>query len=288
MNQKQIPAMQDETRALSVPLRLSGAWPQLSLGLSRQHPIQASVPFLLLFPWRSPVLFALYSSVVCPPSQCSRLPTTSHTQDHSLFLMPLASRMLDSPGSFFFLLSPWVCFLRLSWWPLIFYPCWCTDFWPLRDGILQEGPGCQVFSYLDIPSFSLNTAFLLMISSLFLQSWLIPRMPDLHMPPAAPPLECHTKVKSTGAKHNSGFSCPKPAYTLPALGGISVGDNCLSSCSGQMPLNPRFLSLSLSDSSLAFSKLESKLSVFLCFTCSIQYHHSYLIYHDHLPFALDH
>lgn len=147
---------------------------------------------------------------------------------------------------FFFLLSPWVCFLRLSWWPLIFYPCWCTDFWPLRDGILQEGPGCQVFSYLDIPSFSLNTAFLLMISSLFLQSWLIPRMPDLHMPPAAPPLECHTKVKSTGAKHNSGFSCPKPAYTLPALGGISVGDNCLSSCSGQMPLNPRFLSLSLS------------------------------------------
>ena len=63
-----------------------------------------------------------------------------------------------------FLLSPWVCFLRLSWWPLSFYPCWCTDFWPVRDGILQKGPGCQVSSYLCVPSFSLNTAFLLMIS----------------------------------------------------------------------------------------------------------------------------
>lgn len=247
MNQKQIPAMQHETRTLSVPLRLSGAlasalsWPLSTASHPGFCPLPSALPMTITSAL-CPVLCGLFSIPVFSS------PTTSHTQDRSLFLMPLASRMLDSPGrfvSFYFLLSAWVCFLRLSWWPLSSYPCWCTDFWPLRDGILQEGPGCQVFSYLCIPSFSLNTAFLLMISSLFLQSWLIPRMPDLHMPPAAPPLECHTKVKSTGAKHNSGFSCLKPAYTLPALGGISVRDNCLSSCSGQMPLNPRFFSLSL-------------------------------------------
>lgn len=246
MNQKQMLAMQQSTvspcEALWCP------------GLTSLLASLDSIPSRLLSPSFCSPHDGHQCSLPCTPMWSVLHPSVLISQQHlTLRTIPSFSCpwllgcwiLLVFCLFFFFFLSPWVCFLRLSWWPLNFYPCWHTDFWPLHDGILREGPGCQVSFYLCIPSFSLNTAFLLMISSLFPQSWFIPRMPDLHMPPAAPRLECHTKVKSTGAKHNSGFSCPKPAYTLPAPRVISVRDTCLSSRSGQKPLSPRFPSLSL-------------------------------------------
>ena len=126
--------------------------------------------------------------------------------------------------------------------PWVFIPADVLIFDPYVMEFSRKGLAVRsLLTYVFLPSVSILPSC--WWSRLFPQSWLIPRMPDLHMPPAAPPLECHTKVKSTGAKHNSGFSRLKPAYTLPAPGVISVRDNCLSSCSGQMPLSPRFLPL---------------------------------------------
>lgn len=181
---KQIPAMQPETRAPSVPLRLS--WCPC---LTSPSAFLGSTPARLLSPSILSTLPMTVTSAVCPVEEKTvlHLSAASHTEDHSLFLEPLASRTLGSPGfpaaslsllSQAFLRAPEVLSL-LTYWIL-------TSTWWNSAGLSS-----QVSWYLYVPAFGLNTAFMRVIPSFFPESWLISGMPDLNILPPAPPRECH-------------------------------------------------------------------------------------------------
>ena len=152
--------MQPETRAPSVPLRLS--WCPCLISASA---FLGSTPTRLLSPSIPSTLPMTVTSAVCPVEYKTvlHLSVASHTEDHSLFLEPLASRTLGSPGfpaaslgllSQALLMAPEVLSL-LTYWIL-------TSTWWNSAGL-----GSQVSSYLYIPAFGLNTAFMLMTPSLF-------------------------------------------------------------------------------------------------------------------------
>lgn len=118
---KQIPAMQPETRAPSVPLRLS--WCPCLISPSA---FLGSTPARLPSPSIPSTLPVTVTSAVCPVEEKTvlHLSAASHTEDHALFLEPLASRTLGSPGfpaaslglpSQAFLMAPEVLALLTYW-----------------------------------------------------------------------------------------------------------------------------------------------------------------------------
>lgn len=276
MNQKQIPAMQQSTVS---PFEAPWCPGLISLLASLNIPSR-----LLSLPSALPMMI---TSALCPVLLCGQFSIQVFliSQQH-LTLRTIPS--FSCPGFlgcwillvfclFFFSVSLGLHFLRLFLMALDFYPCWHTDFDPYMMEFSGRAWLSGLFTFVFLPSVSILPSY--WWSQVYFPS------PD-SFPRNTQTYICHQQHHALNATQKLNLqvqnitldfhaqTCLHPP--LPREWSL-LGGTCLSSCSGPKA-ESRFLSLS--HPRLAFSK-----SLFLCFTCSIQHHHSYLIFTWSLAFC---